>query len=132
MSHTKEPWNFHRLATYEEPGWVLRWADQGGQHMRRVDYKGSFTEEDARRIVACVNACADLSTDALERFGLGSAFGTRLFEVEQQRDELLASLDAIVNECDGTEKPYSTDSYLPQKFIEKAREAIAKAKGGAA
>lgn len=42
--------------------------------------------------------------------------------------ELLAALQAIVEEADGTSKPYSSDSYLPPHFIHDARVAIANAK----
>jgi len=40
---------------------------------------------------------------------------------------LLAALQAIVEEADGTSKPYSSDSYLPPHLIQAARAAIAKA-----
>jgi hypothetical protein len=42
---------------------------------------------------------------------------------------LLAALQAIVAEVAGAEQSYSADSYLPEKFIEAARNAIAKAEG---
>ena len=42
-------------------------------------------------------------------------------------DELLAALQAIVEEADGPGKPYSGDSYLPPHLIEMARKAIADA-----
>lgn len=40
--------------------------------------------------------------------------------------ELLAALQAIVEEADGPGKPYSGDSYLPPHLIQAARAAIAK------
>jgi hypothetical protein len=43
--------------------------------------------------------------------------------------DLLAALQAIVEEVAGTTKPDSTDSWLPQHFVEAARAAIAKAEG---
>jgi hypothetical protein len=48
--------------------------------------------------------------------------------------ELVAVLEAIVNEVDGPAdcKPYSADSYLPPHFVTMARAAVARAKGGAA
>jgi hypothetical protein len=41
--------------------------------------------------------------------------------------ELLATLKAIVEEADGTSKPYSADSYLPPHLVHAARVAIANA-----
>lgn len=41
--------------------------------------------------------------------------------------ELLAALQAIVEEADGPSKPYSGDSYLPPHLIQAARVAIANA-----
>jgi hypothetical protein len=41
--------------------------------------------------------------------------------------ELLAALQAIVEEADGPGKPYSGDSYLPPHLIVMARKAIADA-----
>lgn len=49
---TKGPWLAKRLATYDEPGYVILWPDKGGAHMRRLDYRGCFTEADARLIAA--------------------------------------------------------------------------------
>lgn len=41
--------------------------------------------------------------------------------------DLLAALAAIVEEADGTSRPYSTDSYLPPHLVHAARVAIANA-----
>lgn len=41
--------------------------------------------------------------------------------------DLLAALQAIVEEADGPSKPYSGDSYLPPHLLEMARKAIANA-----
>ncbi len=49
---TKGPWKAKRLATYQEPGWVVLWPDKGGTHMRRLDSNGNFTGPDAALIAA--------------------------------------------------------------------------------
>lgn len=49
---TKGPWKAKRLATYQEPGWVVLWPDKGGTHMRRLDSNGKFTGPDAALIAA--------------------------------------------------------------------------------
>lgn len=53
----------------------------------------SITPANARRIVACWNACHGLPTDELEQNGLASAFGNQLLQVEQQRDALQSTLE---------------------------------------
>lgn len=52
--------------------------------------------ERARRIAACVNACAGLSTDDLEKTGLVSAVGYQLIELEKERDALKALNSELV------------------------------------
>lgn len=52
LKHTPGPWKAKRRATYPEPGWVLLWPDQGGTHMRRLDYQGNFTAADAALLAA--------------------------------------------------------------------------------
>ena len=54
-----------------------------------------YTENDARRIVACVNACAGLPTEVLERYKLG-VIGVDYKSTKQQRDELLAALEKFI------------------------------------
>ena len=43
--------------------------------------------------------------------------------------DLLAALEAIMDEVAGPSKPFSSDSWLPERFHEIALAAIAKAKG---
>lgn len=47
-------WTCKALQAYDTPGYVILWRDTSkpGVHMRRLDYKGSFTEADARAIAA--------------------------------------------------------------------------------
>lgn len=73
-NHTPEPWRYQ--ACEKEYGYRWQGANIGSEHdggtelvygdgpdLRRV--------EDARRIVACVNACKGLPTEELERYGIG-------------------------------------------------------------
>ncbi len=72
MSHTKEPWEhinndvFYEIVSYEPYQWV---GDTCGSSCGGNVLLG---EANARRIVACVNACAGLSTEELEERGLSS------------------------------------------------------------
>ena len=55
---TKGPWKAKRLATYQDPGWVVLWPDKGGTHMRRLDSNGNFTGPDAALIAAAPDLLA--------------------------------------------------------------------------
>ena len=57
---TPGEWIAKKLATYQDPGWVVQWPDKGGTHMRRLDYQGHFTEADAKLIAASKNMLAAL------------------------------------------------------------------------
>lgn len=103
--------------------------------------------EDARRIVACVNACRGLPTEELEEKGLVAAVGTQLLAADDraegqereirrlariavdaenqladslnQRDELLAALEFVMS---------AHGEQLDSAFAQ-AQNAISKAKG---
>lgn len=103
--------------------------------------------EDARRIVACVNACRGLPTEELEQKGLVAAVGTQLLAADDraegqereirrlariavdaenqladslnQRDELLAALEFVMS---------AHGEQLDSAFAQ-AQNAISKAKG---
>ena len=56
----------------------------------------SVTAANARRLVACWNACHGLPTDELEQKGLMCAVGTQLLLLEQHRDTLIEALNGVV------------------------------------
>lgn len=64
MKHTPGPWVARRLATHDQPGWAIYWPDKGGTHMRRLDYKGNVTEQDAHLISAAPDLLAACITFA--------------------------------------------------------------------
>ena len=117
--HTKEPWRTDAPSGF--PGDVM-----AGKEMiaRTTITEQSNAKANARRIVACVNACAGISTEVLEQ-GIDAVFGlahdmrqernaleqqARYYEAEngkqaemlnsviQQRDELLAAGEKAVSE----------------------------------
>lgn len=132
IKHTPEPWQVHQDAS----GDVFVSSAKTSFHIAEI---GSEDDEavipDARRIVACVNACRGLPTEELEQKGLVAAVGTQLLDVEQQRDELLTALGALAecyceagNELSKSERAHHRAVYRDVlSSIEKA-----KAKGGAA
>jgi len=58
--HTPEPWSF-------DDG--VLWGDEGNKVVSRNDWW--IDRDDARRIVACVNACAGMTTQDLEAIDPG-------------------------------------------------------------
>jgi hypothetical protein len=62
--------------------------------MSHVNHMSCFTEEDAKRIVACRNACEGIPTKRLVEVGVLDAadVGQTLANVMHQRDELLSAL----------------------------------------
>lgn len=95
MGHTKEPWAHRNGRIYQADRDVLTIAN-----IARA-FDGDYSEANARRIVAAVNACAGLSTDLLEKAALTAAhiearerlsFCTQ--QIEAERDELQSKLEA--------------------------------------
>lgn len=100
---TPGPWIAKRLASYNDPGWVISWPDKCGQHMRRLDYRGNFSEADAHLIAA--------APDLLEA-------------LESMRDWLIA---AEVEKGAPLGVGYAANVQKPV-VIEKMRAALARAK----
>jgi hypothetical protein len=106
MSHTKEPWIFE-LPDADHEGIII------GRHGGEV-VDGEFSEANARRIVACVNACEGISNDALDSWmnppegGFGHPHGPwpahiislqRATEtVAQQRNDLVEAIRQTLDE----------------------------------
>ena len=114
MNHTPEPWKVYE---HKRP---YKSGDKEREHIERSIYTAydhpqlrgpypvvcasvglgmdagkplhmvSLKEEDARRIVACVNACKGIGTEYLEHFG-GTSFND-FKKVKEQRDRLEAAL----------------------------------------
>ena len=88
--HTPEPWatNGTRIESEHSHGWANDgWIIAG--------LEGPDAEANARRIVACVNVCAGIPTEVLERYKLG-VIGVDYKLTKQQRDKLLAACDALL------------------------------------
>lgn len=96
--HTPEPWD---QGLYDNPKRLaLAIFDE-----RHDEVAVSDTVETARRIVACVNACAGIETERLEKnasdpiaglFGrMASRLTTENKKLTAQRDDLLAALRAL-------------------------------------
>ena len=94
--HTKEPWTYARIEATPtgslEP--YSPWIDGAGPRLVTVDRSKCIHADDMRRIVACVNACAGLSTHELEAYERADwlSNGLKAMKYKQQRDALLAAL----------------------------------------
>lgn len=87
--HTPEPWRAQAWSSHAARTVLV--DDPAALTGKRVIAECD-TEEDARRIVACVNACAGLTTDLLECKTIGEASETMVDRLVDQRDELAAAL----------------------------------------
>lgn len=119
-NHTPEPWDVWRSGD----GVLMRGTagiKQGGIALTccNENVSGRTAHANARRIVACVNACRGLATNELEQKGIMAAVGTELLEL----DKLVAELRDLLRQAIG-EKPQS------QSFPSRCDAAL-KAKGEA-
>lgn len=133
--HTPGPLAFGQWPSLEkgnanESGWVEIWSEADPDECCPypiISCKGHDPVANARRLVACWNACDGISTEELEAgliAGLISIVRAKN-AVDRQRDELLFALidllpDAISNHIGGADT---------QARIDAARAAIGKAEG---
>ncbi len=125
-------------------------ADENGQSILTIVEEGFtkfaavYNDADARRIVACWNACKGISTEDLERYyNTGGGIDEALQEASlrshvlavQQRDELLEALKEVLAAVRATSRTPSTvieaerELDLIRAARRKACAAIAKATG---
>ena len=88
--HTKEPWLCDKRTVYalNKNGFNTFSAVVQDCHT-----SNSELEANARRIVACVNACECIETDELNAYRVVSSKEHQ--EIERQRDELLSLLESF-------------------------------------
>jgi len=148
--HTPEPWKISHDDSTEE--WSIVTNQQGsiianvneetGPELVGSDpvMRKMPVLENARRIVACVNACSGIRTEALEhRAHMLNAHDDTIAELKRQRDELLAALHDAATSLETIQlRSFGADSYLDDKHSMRAyagaraavaREAMGKTKG---
>lgn len=117
--HTKEPWSV-------DPRALLRIRADGDITICSCGTTDSIRdqwEQNARRIVACANACAGIPTGMLEAAGQSAVIALRpVDELVAERNALLAALVKIKGLWSGYAKCSTYASYLI------AIDAIAKVK----
>lgn len=135
MKHYPEPWT---VIEYENSISETSIKIVGSNNEIIADnepfYSMAIAECNARRIVACVNACNGLQTDALEQNGLISAVGDELLKqdvlvskLECSRRKLSAALKACARVLAGEE--LSKSALI--RALEMARDALADSEGEA-
>ena len=96
--HTPEPWVMSTKASGN--WWHISAGNQAiatvhAASKKRNEPYASMFEANARRIIACVNACAGLPTEQLESSPLGGVLNG-VAGLIAQRDELLAALEGVL------------------------------------
>ncbi|AMQ43072.1 hypothetical protein AMS64_12215 [Aeromonas veronii] len=128
--HTKEPWNAVEVDNDSDTFVKVCHANGGTIAKLWIDVDDrEFSDEqreNARRIVACVNACRNLSNDELEQKGLVTSISARFLAAERSRDELLEALEEVHRIASG-----SNITHNMMVIRDHCADAIAKAKGGA-
>ena len=103
---------------------IAHWADDPRASMELSQEQQAAN---VRRIVACVNACAGIRTEALElRVHMLQAGDDEIAALRQQRDKLLAALKSAKHML---ERDYIDDAKMA--VIEKCDAAIEAVEGGA-
>lgn len=113
MTWTKEPWKVTGCGFIASSGFVpIRTPfreDAFKEGSGRSDHSDALLDANARRIVACVNACAGIDTESLVADGYGdnwAQIAAHRIELMNQRDELLLALRRVIDiECPLTGNP---------------------------
>ena len=132
IGHTPEPWFYqenadaytHIIRATAKPQLILA----SGPQSSKGDAMANM-----RRIVACVNACAGIPTEALEdgtaraeRDALREMTGGTFWEIKKQRDELMAAFQTFIDEH---EECLDADDWMASmcslEAVHVAEEAIA-------
>lgn len=109
--HTQEPWHIFEGTVQSDTNWTICDA--------RTKLKNA--DANARRIVACVNACAGIPTERLEscRVVLMSVDAEKLTEIAKQRDALQDKIDDLL---DSVEYMRDTFNRSAQHALDEARK----------
>ena len=100
--HTKEPWFYSET----DDGFAEITNDEraAGEYISIAEVPTGFSgkigaeqEANARRIVACVNACEGIPRGVLEKQGM-VPIEQVTHDIERQRDKLLAALEGLTND----------------------------------
>ena len=140
MSHTKEPWSAHFDNTAAGTPFGIIVGGKGKNGLKDVvichgpDFRNepisfkAFKEWSARRIVACVNACAAIPIEDLEKAAadpIAGMFGRLAGKSVSQRDHAVRALSQLLSVLDD---PHRTAGKT-HDALEAARSAVATITG---
>jgi len=107
MEHTKEPWRTASRITPRTEMYAQEIFDTDGETIAALSWypvkKNNHTtatnrEANARRIVACVNACARIPIEAIEEAAqMPDGFSTLAAVYAKQRDEVIEALESVLS-----------------------------------
>ena len=125
QQHTPEPWG---LNDKRSNGWMdnaMFVSGNDGSNIVRCYSDFGNEEANARRIVACVNACAGIPNEVLSAVGAFGGFSRddMVQHVTKQRDMLIEALEHLYLDFERTREW----GCLPISMV-KARSAIASVK----
>ena len=128
MEHVKLPLTYGEGSDRE---WYIHDADENWI-AEAVPADPGVAEEVARRIAACVNACAGIPTEMLEAMHSGPAALLPMYaRLEAQRDELLAAAEVIeINAEECMDFDECTAMLVPIDDYHKLIEVVQSVKGG--
>ncbi|QDJ96142.1 hypothetical protein KE336_gp29 [Aeromonas phage 4_D05] len=142
--HTPEPWSTEYRERHDGM-YSQEIFDLSGETIAQLAWYpiklktgvGTNREANARRIVACVNACAGLPTEQLEPSPIGGILNG-VAGLITQRDELLAALEKCATELTWMIDQHNEQSMEDGSWLYdhqtpfEAMQLVGKAKGGAA
>lgn len=120
MEHSKTPWRIEPATKKDN------WRIIAANNQVVSTFSGNMDMDNARRIVACINAMAGIDNDNVlfRRSSIGTVrkhIITQQVQIEKltaQRDELLAVLEAMLEEVAGC---YCTTEAAARAVIQKVR-----------
>lgn len=103
--HTAEPWCFDKNNSVNGVSHYMVGVEGTIKAVALTGKVGAGDDEEsisnARRIVACVNACAGMTTESLDKLSAvvvsGEPINEMFCQIEKQRDELLAALKGLTD-----------------------------------
>jgi hypothetical protein len=129
VNHTEEPWMVNEKGFSTKGLWSAPTVYAADDELRYVavcacaDHMNFHSATDnlanAKRIAACVNACAGISTDTLEKLEVKPSLTSMVEEYRQQRDELLDALKDALSALETIDK-------RPDWVMDKIRSAVSK------
>lgn len=133
--HTAEPWRegkAYGAIVADDRAATIDNNDDAIKHYGGALVAESVTPSNRRRIIACVNACAGIRTEALEELGpIAMAIDSGDQMARHQRDELLTLLEELID-IEGPQPGTTSWAQRVQATISRIKSGAANATTGGA